>query len=155
MSTIGWSGPGRTVERISKWAICGSPGRSAKGGRHPRRCGAMTRSGRRPGADGPIAGVHGTRLRQDLRLEFAAAGSIFVDMDTPTRLPALFLSHGSPMLAIEASAAGRFLDGLGDGLPRPRAIVVASAHFTADRPTLGGHPQPHTVHDFGGVSRPR
>jgi len=114
----------------------------------------MTRSGRRPGADGPIAGVHGTRLRQDLRLEFAAAGSIFVDMDPPTRLPALFLSHGSPMLAIEASAAGRFLDGLGDGLPRPRAIVVASAHFTADRPTLGGHPQPHTVHDFGGFPEP-
>ncbi len=75
-------------------------------------------------------------------------------MDTPTRLPTLFLSHGSPMLAIEGSPAGRFLDGLGDELPRPRAIVVASAHFTADRATLGGHPQPPTVHDFGGFPAP-
>ena len=71
-------------------------------------------------------------------------------MDIPTRLPALFLSHGSPMLATEDSAAGRFLDGLGAQLPRPKAVVVASAHFMTDRPMLGGSLQPHTVHDFGG-----
>ena len=68
----------------------------------------------------------------------------------PTRLPSLFLSHGSPMLALEDSAAGRFLDVLGRQLPWPKAIVVASAHFAADRATLGAHPQPHTVHDFSG-----
>lgn len=70
-------------------------------------------------------------------------------MDTSTRLPSLFLSHGSPMLAIQASPAGRFLDGLGEALPRPRAIVVASAHFMARQPAIGGDPQPRTVHDFG------
>lgn len=75
-------------------------------------------------------------------------------MDMPTRLPSLFLSHGSPMLAIEDSAAGRFLDGLGGQLPHPKAIVVASAHFMADRPMLGGHARPHTVHDFGGFPEP-
>ncbi|GAB3360454.1 class III extradiol ring-cleavage dioxygenase [Lysobacter tyrosinilyticus] len=58
------------------------------------------------------------------------------------------------MLAIQDSPAGRFLDELGRRLPRPRAIVVASAHFLADRPMLGGHPQPHTVHDFGGFPAP-
>lgn len=68
--------------------------------------------------------------------------------------PSLFLSHGSPMLAIEASPAGRFLDGLGDAMPRPRAIIVASAHFMTDRPMLGGHSHPHTVHDFGGFPEP-
>ena len=71
-------------------------------------------------------------------------------MDTNARLPTLFLSHGSPMLAVEDSPAGRFLDELGARIPWPRAIVVASAHFPNDRPTLGGHAQPHTVHDFGG-----
>lgn len=71
-------------------------------------------------------------------------------MDAMTRLPALFLSHGSPMLAVEDSPAGRFLDGLGAQLPRPRAIVVASAHFEAERPSIGAAPQPQTVHDFGG-----
>jgi hypothetical protein len=70
------------------------------------------------------------------------------------RLPTLFLSHGSPMLAVEDSPAGRFLDGLGNAIPRPRAVVVASAHFMTDRPMLGGHPQPHTVHDFGGFPEP-
>lgn len=64
-------------------------------------------------------------------------------------LPALFLSHGSPMLAIQDSPAGRFLDGLGDALPRPRAIVVASAHFATRAPAVGADPQPRTVHDFG------
>lgn len=75
-------------------------------------------------------------------------------MDTPTRLPCLFLSHGSPMLALEDSPAGRFLDGLGDALPRPRAIVVASAHFVTERPSVGAHPQPPTVHDFNGFPAP-
>jgi 4,5-DOPA dioxygenase extradiol len=65
-------------------------------------------------------------------------------------MPSLFLSHGSPMLAIEDSPAGRFLDGLGAELPRPRAIVIASAHFTAPRPSLGAAEHPATIHDFGG-----
>lgn len=71
-------------------------------------------------------------------------------MNTIERLPTLFLSHGSPMLAVEDSPAGRFLDQLGVTMPRPRAIVVASAHFMTDRPSVGGASQPRTVHDFGG-----
>lgn len=71
-------------------------------------------------------------------------------MDAPLRLPSLFLSHGSPMLAVEDSPAGRFLDGLGERLGQPRAIVVASAHFAARQPAVGADPQPETVHDFNG-----
>jgi 4,5-DOPA dioxygenase extradiol len=73
-------------------------------------------------------------------------------MTTNPRLPALFLSHGSPMLAIADSPAGRFLDGLGPSLPPPRAIVLASAHFLAPTVHVGADPQPATVHDFGGFS---
>ena len=73
-------------------------------------------------------------------------------MTTNPRLPALFLSHGSPMLAIADSPAGRFLDGLGATLPPPRAIVVASAHFLAPAVQVGADPQPPTVHDFGGFA---
>ncbi len=66
-------------------------------------------------------------------------------------LPTVFISHGSPMLALEDSPARRFLLGLGQTLPRPRAIVVASAHWES----VGGHAvslaaQPETIHDFGG-----
>lgn len=69
---------------------------------------------------------------------------------TPAPLPGLFLSHGSPMLAVEDSPTGRFLDHLGGLLPRPRAIVVASAHFVRAAPTLTAAPAPDTIHDFGG-----
>lgn len=74
-------------------------------------------------------------------------------MKTST-LPALFLSHGSPMLAVQDSPAGRFLDGLGPQLPRPKAIVVASAHFMSPQPSVGAATQPSTVHDFGGFPAP-
>lgn len=54
------------------------------------------------------------------------------------------------MLAIEDSAGGRFLDGLGEQLPWPKAILVISAHFAANQTTVGAHAQPQTVHDFSG-----
>jgi len=54
------------------------------------------------------------------------------------------------MLAIEDSPAGRFLDGLGPAIGRPRAILVASAHFESPGPALTRGERPATVHDFGG-----
>lgn len=57
------------------------------------------------------------------------------------------------MLAVQDSAAGRFLDRLGASLPTPRAVVVASAHFMAPVPTVGASASPATVHDFGGFPR--
>jgi 4,5-DOPA dioxygenase extradiol len=71
-------------------------------------------------------------------------------MSISNSLPAVFVSHGSPMLAVEDSATGRFLERLGTQLPRPKAIVIASAHFTATAPTLTAAPAPSTIHDFGG-----
>lgn len=68
-----------------------------------------------------------------------------------TRLPSLFVSHGSPMLAIEDSPASRFLQELGKSLPRPKAILVASAHWeTLGGPAVSLATQPETIHDFGG-----
>jgi len=69
-------------------------------------------------------------------------------------LPSLFLSHGSPMMAVEDSPTAQFLDGLGNSLPRPRAVVVASAHFMTRRPTVTSNLAPETIHDFGGFPKP-
>lgn len=66
------------------------------------------------------------------------------------RLPALFISHGSPMTALEPGPVGPRLAALATALPRPRAIVIASAHWLAASPRVGGSAQPATVHDFGG-----
>src|SRR5882672_9018156 len=49
------------------------------------------------------------------------------------RMPTLFLSHGSPMLAIADSAARRFLGTLGERLPRPESVVIFSAHHDGVR----------------------
>jgi 4,5-DOPA dioxygenase extradiol len=69
-------------------------------------------------------------------------------------LPTLFLSHGSPMLALQDSPARRFLQGLGQSLGRPQAIVVVSAHWeTRGAPAVSLAPQPETIHDFGGFPR--
>jgi len=70
------------------------------------------------------------------------------------RLPSLFVSHGSPMMALEPSPARDFLAGLGALLPRPRAILVVSAHHDAayqgGRATVTASLAPPTIHDFGG-----
>ncbi|WP_194726577.1 dioxygenase family protein [Noviherbaspirillum malthae] len=68
-----------------------------------------------------------------------------------TTLPALFISHGSPMLAIQDSPARGFLLGLGKSLPRPKAIVVFSAHWESlGGPAVSFAERPETIHDFGG-----
>lgn len=69
-------------------------------------------------------------------------------------LPSLFVSHGSPMLALQDSPARRFLQQLGQTLPRPQAILVVSAHWeTAGGPAVSLARQPETIHDFGGFPR--
>lgn len=65
-------------------------------------------------------------------------------------MPALFVSHGSPMIVLDESPARTFLEGLGADLPRPRAILIVSAHFEAAEPTLTAAPQPSMIYDFGG-----
>jgi 4,5-DOPA dioxygenase extradiol len=65
-------------------------------------------------------------------------------------LPALFLSHGSPMLAVEPSPARDFLAQLGETLDRPSAILIASAHWETERPELNAVAVNDTIHDFYG-----
>jgi len=66
------------------------------------------------------------------------------------RLPTLFLSHGSPMHALDAGAAGAAWAQFGRSLPRPRAILMASAHWDTALPMVTGSANPETIHDFGG-----
>ncbi|MBA5779365.1 dioxygenase [Stappia sp. F7233] len=64
-------------------------------------------------------------------------------------LPALFVSHGAPDLAVIETPEHHFLRGLGKTLPRPRAIVSISAHFETDFPVVVSDPAPKTIYDFG------
>jgi 4,5-DOPA dioxygenase extradiol len=66
------------------------------------------------------------------------------------RLPSLFVSHGAPNLVLHNSEAKHFLEGFGARLPRPEAILVASAHFDTPQPAVTADEQPATVYDFRG-----
>lgn len=68
--------------------------------------------------------------------------------------PALFVSHGAPTLALEDSPTHHFLRQLGQTLPRPRAIVVLSAHWQSSSVGVNQTTRPRTVHDFGGFPAP-
>ncbi len=68
-----------------------------------------------------------------------------------TRLPALFLGHGSPMTVITDNPARASFIELGKRLPRPAAVLCISAHWeTQGRSHLTTDDHPRTIHDFGG-----
>lgn len=67
--------------------------------------------------------------------------------------PALYISHGSPMLLLQNSEAKDFLSGFGRELGRPAAILVASAHFETAEPRLTADQEPEMIYDFGGFPR--
>ena len=64
--------------------------------------------------------------------------------------PSLYISHGSPMLALEPGASGSALARLAAELPKPEAIVIVSAHWESSELLVSGNPRPETWHDFGG-----
>jgi 4,5-DOPA dioxygenase extradiol len=70
-----------------------------------------------------------------------------------TRMPALFLGHGSPMNAVEESA---YRDGwrqAARAMPRPRAVLCVSAHWETRGVALGAAARPETIHDFYGFPK--
>lgn len=68
-------------------------------------------------------------------------------------LPTIFLSHGAPTWAIEPGIIAPRLAALAGRLPRPRAILVVSPHWTSPELRVMTSPVPKTVHDFGGFPR--
>ena len=78
-----------------------------------------------------------------------------VRMDkTNTPLPSLYVSHGSPMTALDAGEAGAFWRRLGPAIAaafgRPRAIVAVSAHSLTREPVLLAAARHEAVYDFSG-----
>jgi 4,5-DOPA dioxygenase extradiol len=70
-----------------------------------------------------------------------------------TLLPALFVSHGAPLFALEPGSTGPALRQWGESLLKQgplRGIVIMSPHWMANGPMVMSNPQPHTWHDFGG-----
>lgn len=72
---------------------------------------------------------------------------------TPPPLPALFVSHGAPLFALEAGQTGLALRSWAKSLPAEpalRGIVILSPHWMSRTPAVMSTAQPQTLHDFGG-----
>ncbi|NMH90209.1 4,5-DOPA dioxygenase extradiol [Pseudonocardia bannensis] len=65
-------------------------------------------------------------------------------------MPAAFIGHGSPMNALERNRYTESWRALGATIPRPRAIVVVSAHWYINATAVTAMPRPRTIHDFYG-----
>jgi len=68
-------------------------------------------------------------------------------------LPAVFLSHGAPTLAVEDGSDTRAWAALANELPRPESILVISAHWDTEFPAASAVAKPETIHDFFGFPR--
>ncbi len=69
-----------------------------------------------------------------------------INMDS---LPAIFLSHGAPDLPIRDGAVRDFLRSLHQQFPKPKAILVISAHWHSP-PMVSAATHPRTIYDFSG-----
>ena len=72
------------------------------------------------------------------------------DEVTDTLMPAAFIGHGSPMNAIETNRYTEAWRQFGAAVPRPRAILVISAHWYINATAVTAMPKPRTIHDFYG-----
>ena len=77
-------------------------------------------------------------------------------ISSPALVPALFVSHGAPLFALEAGETGPALTRWGQALraqfPQLRGVVVMSPHWMAPPPQVMTGAQPATWHDFGGFT---
>jgi 4,5-DOPA dioxygenase extradiol len=68
----------------------------------------------------------------------------------PETTPALFIGHGSPMNTLERNGFTDAWRSLGQQLPRPRALLVVSAHWFFGATAVTAMARPRTIHDFYG-----
>lgn len=71
----------------------------------------------------------------------------------PSRMPAVFVGHGNPMNSLASNAWTQGWSELAASMPRPTAIVAASAHWYLPGTRVTANERPPTIHDFGGFPR--
>jgi 4,5-DOPA dioxygenase extradiol len=67
-----------------------------------------------------------------------------------TTMPAAFIGHGSPMNALEDNRYTQAWRAFGAAVPRPRAVLVVSAHWFIGATAVTAMAKPRTIHDFRG-----
>jgi 4,5-DOPA dioxygenase extradiol len=84
----------------------------------------------------------------------AAMGSIktFAELfkEEDTKMPVLFVGHGSPMNGIEDNLFSNYWKQLAKEIPMPKAVICISAHWLTKGTYVTAMEAPPTIHDFGG-----
>lgn len=74
-------------------------------------------------------------------------------MSKHPRMPTLFIGHGSPMNALGGNAFAATLTELGQALPRPKAVVMVSAHWRSRGTQVLNVNEPKMIYDMGGFPK--
>jgi 4,5-DOPA dioxygenase extradiol len=75
------------------------------------------------------------------------------DLKSTDTLPALFIGHGSPMNGILDNEFSRQWAKMANEIPRPKAVLVVSAHWLTRGTFITAMENPKTIHDFGGFPK--
>jgi 4,5-DOPA dioxygenase extradiol len=78
---------------------------------------------------------------------------IVMPIDITEKMPVFFMGHGSPMNAIEENEFTKGFRKMGEGIPKPTAIICVSAHWETKGTFITAMKQPRTIHDFGGFPK--
>lgn len=70
--------------------------------------------------------------------------------ETDTKMPVLFVGHGSPMNAIEDNEFSQYWKKLATEIEKPKAVLCISAHWLTKGTFVTAMEKPKTIHDFGG-----
>ena len=79
--------------------------------------------------------------------------NIVSELPNSTKMPVLFLGHGSPMNAIEENEFVSGFREIGKKIEQPKAILVVSAHWETKGTYVTAMEKPRTIHDFGGFPK--
>ncbi len=86
-------------------------------------------------------------------MKLNALNTITSSFEATDKMPVLFLGHGSPMNAIEENEFVAGFRKTGKELPKPKAILVVSAHWETRGTFVTAMQNPRTIHDFGGFPK--